>query len=80
MPYFPEPSANSREFNNADSFCIAFDRAWQELNKDESNKKQRQDKKIELALKQIENHPFIIHSPSKARDIAKFRIRLLELG
>ncbi len=80
MPYFPEQSANNREFNNADSFCIAFDSAWKELNQDESSKKQEQDKKIELALKQIESHPFVIDSPSKARDIAKFRIRLLKLG
>ena len=65
--------------NNADSFAMAFDEIWK---KDISKLKESeldQGKKMDLALKKIEDHPFLQNNPSKAREVAQFRIRLLDL-
>ena len=65
--------------NNADSFAMAFDQIWnKEISKLET-KKMAQDEKIDLAFSKIEEHPFLINNPSEARQVAKFRIRLLQL-
>ena len=65
-------------YNNADSFSMAFDSAWRD-NDIEKNKQLNIDEKIDITLKKIENHPFLIDNPSESKNIALFRIKLLGL-
>tara|TARA_Y100001968_G_C19012778_1_gene551429 strand:+ start:277 stop:480 length:204 start_codon:yes stop_codon:yes gene_type:complete len=65
--------------NNADSFAMAFDEAWKQGISNPEVQKMTQEKKIDLALSKIPDHPFLTNNPSEAREVAKFRIRLLSL-
>ena len=61
-----------RFFNNADSFAMAFDDEWNDLNiKDKS-------KKIKKILEILSDHPYVISNPKRAEEIANFRIRFLK--
>ncbi len=73
-------SNNERFFNNADSFGIAFDKAWRAFQTDPQVKNTSQAKKLELVLESIKDHPFLQKSPLKAKEVAEFRIRLLGLS
>ena len=58
---------------------MVFDRTWKQLrgsNKVELN----QDDHLEAVLEAMADHPFLISSPEIARQVAAFRIRLLELA
>ena len=57
-----------KNYNNADSFAIAFDEEWQRVNC--NDKTQKIDKVIQL----LSDHPFVVSNPENARNIAKFRI------
>ncbi len=77
---FPSPiDKNPQVFNNADSFAMAFDKAWERSCSENGSKEISQDKKIELALSQVSDHPFSIQNPSMAKEVANFRVRLLSL-
>ncbi len=65
--------------NNADSFAIAFDEAWQKNIAPLKEEKLEEKEKIDLALSYVKAHPFLKNQPSKAREVAEFRIRLLKL-
>ncbi len=68
-----------RVFNNADSFAMAFDSAWEEYcTNRETNQLSTKDK-IELILSKVSDHPFFIDHPSRAVEIANFRLKLLNL-
>ena len=67
-----------QEYDNPDSFAMAFDNAW--LDNSRSNEIENSDKKLENVLYQVSSHPFFQNHESDARDIALFRIRLLELS
>ena len=69
-----------KEFDNADSFGIAFDAAWLQESSHASKNKQSKKDKLETVLDQIKDHPFTKNNPVKAREIAEFRIRLLNLN
>ena len=62
-----------KTYNNADSFAIAFDDAWQKVNCDDI------DKKIDKVIEVLSDHPFLISNPENARNIAKFRIYSLKI-
>tara|TARA_Y100001968_G_scaffold92399_1_gene83095 strand:- start:802 stop:1005 length:204 start_codon:yes stop_codon:yes gene_type:complete len=65
--------------NNADSFAMAFDQIWnKEVSKLEGDEIDHKGK-IDLALSRLRDHPFLVENPSKAREVALFRIRLLKL-
>ena len=68
----------NNSYNNADSFSMAFDSAWKD-NDIEKNKQLNIAEKIEITLKKIENHPFLINNPTESKNIALFRIKLLGL-
>ncbi len=69
-----------RAFNNADSFAESFDSAWKKVVEEHSsNAPLTTAKKIDRALDLIKDHPFFIESPTKAKEVANFRIRLLKL-
>ena len=77
---FISPDAGTdRVFDNADSFAMVFDRTWKQLrgaNKFELS----QEEHLEAVLEAMADHPFLISSPDIARQVAAFRIRLLELA
>ena len=71
-------AANGNLYNNADSFAIAFDAAWN-LSDFENDKDKKIEEKIQITFEKIENHPFLIENPVQAKNIALFRIKLLGL-
>ena len=57
---------------------MVFDRTWKRLrgsNSDEVSQEQH----LEAVFEEMADHPFLISSPDMARQVAAFRIRLLEL-
>ena len=77
---FISPDAGTdRVFDNADSFAMVFDRTWKQLRSNESGEVS-QDSHLEKVLSAMADHPFLISSPEMARQVAAFRIRLLELA
>ena len=72
-------ASNENLYNNADSFAIAFDAAWNDCNlRNEKDKKIEQ--KIQIAFEKIKTHPFLIENPIQAKNMALFRIKLLGLS
>ena len=57
-----------KTYNNADSFAICFDEAWQKFNCNDI------DEKIDKVIEILSDHPFVISNVKNARNIAKFRI------
>ena len=79
MSFISPDAGTDRVFDNADSFAMVFDRTWNQLrgnNKDEFSKEEH----LEAVLQAMADHPFLISSPDLARQVAAFRIRLLELA
>ena len=77
---FISPDAGTdRVFDNADSFAMVFDSTWKQLRSNESGQVS-QDSHLENVLTAMADHPFLISSPEMARQVAAFRIRLLELA
>ncbi len=69
-----------RFFNNADSFAMAFDKAWERSFKNGSNEsKMSAHERLDFILKEIQEHPFFQSDPKKAKEVGEFRIRLLKL-
>ncbi len=70
---------NESQYNNADSFAIAFDEAWKGSVLG-GNNDLTIDEKIFIAFEKISNHPFLISNPIQSKNIALFRIKLLGLA
>ena len=68
----------NNSYNNADSFSMIFDNAWKEKNL-YANDNLTVDQKIEKIIEDNKEHPFIKSSRSEAINVAKFRLRLLNL-
>ena len=66
-------------YNNADSFAMAFDAAWNDCDL-ENDKNKKIEEKIQITFEKIKNHPFLIDDPIQAKNIAHFRIKLLGLS
>jgi len=73
------PPSSDRLFNNADSFAMVFDEAWQRHSRLEGDHGLSAEEKIPLILEQVADHPFAQDSPEQARQVAAFRVRLLGL-
>ena len=73
------PPSSNQVFNNADSFALAFDEAWQHHSQLQPNHNLNNEEKVELILEQISDHPFVVNQASMARQVADFRLRLLGL-
>ncbi len=72
-------ASNENLYNNADSFAMAFDAAWN--NCDLGNEKDIEiEQKIQMTFEKIKTHPFLIENPMQAKNIAHFRIKLLGLS
>ena len=72
-------AGTDRVFDNADSFAMVFDRTWKQL-RSKGNGDRSQDEHMEAVFSAMADHPFMISSPETARQVAAFRIRLLELS
>ena len=70
---------DDQTYNNADSFAIAFDSAWNNLDI-ESKTKLNKEEKIMKTFEKIKTHPFLIDNPIESKNIASFRIKLLGLS
>lgn len=75
----PIPINDDRQFNNADGFAMVFDPAWKECRKSAEFADQSLDEKIETVIEQLSEHPFVQSEPEQARQVAQFRVRLLDL-
>ena len=72
-------ASHENQYNNADSFAMAFDSAWNDC--DLENEKDRKiEEKIQMTFEKIKTHPFLIENPIQAKNIALFRIKLLGLS
>tara|TARA_B100001996_G_scaffold67449_1_gene49099 strand:+ start:511 stop:732 length:222 start_codon:yes stop_codon:yes gene_type:complete len=69
---------HNNSYNNADSFAMIFDEAWKK-NKSKAEDSLTTEEKIDKIIEENKDHPFIKNSPSEAINVAKFRLRLLEL-
>ncbi len=76
---FTPDSATDRVFDNADSFAMVFDRTWK-LMEQNSSESESPEQKLEAVIQAMADHPFVISSPEMARQVATFRIRLLDLS
>ena len=65
--------------NNADSFAMVFDQLWKTYISKQDQSELNEVEKIQLVLSKMEEHPFVINSPDQATEVAKFRIKLLDL-
>ena len=72
-------AANENLYNNADSFAMAFDAAWNDCDL-RSDKDKKIDEKIQIIFEKIKTHPFLIENPIQAKNTALFRIKLLGLS
>jgi len=72
-------AANENLYNNADSFAIAFDAAWNNTDLTDHKEKKIGDK-IQITFEKIKTHPFLVDNPIQAKNIALFRINLLGLS
>lgn len=73
------PLSSDRLFNNADSFAMVFDEAWQRHSRQHPDHGLSAEEKIPLILELVAEHPFAQDNPDQARAVATFRVRLLGL-
>ena len=73
------PIDDDRTFNNPDGFAMVFDRTWKQSAKTEHFADLSIDQRIEVVIESMHDHPFLQEEPEQARQIAIFRVRLLNL-
>ncbi|MEJ6828105.1 MAG: hypothetical protein QNK79_08250 [Synechococcus sp. ArSW.bin.68] len=73
------PIDDDRTFNNPDGFAMVFDRTWKKSAETEDFTALSIDERIEVVIKQMDDHPFLQTEPEQARQVAIFRVRLLNL-
>ena len=76
LPFQDKPG---QLFDNADSFAMVFDTAWQTLLGQPKASSLSAVEKKQLAMEACANHPFMLSNPAMADQVADFRIRLLGL-
>jgi len=55
-------------YNNADSFAMAFDEEWKNIDCEDLQLK------IDKVFENLSDHPFLVSNPENARKMAEFRI------
>jgi hypothetical protein len=58
---------------------MVFDRTWRQSAKTVEFSDLSIDERIDVVIKQMEDHPFLQTEPEQARQVANFRVRLLNL-
>lgn len=76
LPFQDKPG---QLFDNADSFAMVFDAAWQKLQAQADAHGLSAEAKTQQALEACADHPFMLSNPAMAEQVAAFRIRLLGL-
>ena len=79
MSFISPDAGTDRVFDNADSFAMVFDRTWKQLRAKGNGDVSHVDH-LEAVFAAMADHPFLISSPEMVRQVAAFRIRLLELS
>mgnify|MGYP005651833053 FL=1 len=74
------PTDDDRTFNNPDGFAMVFDRTWKQTAKTEQFENLSTDQRIDMVIKCMKDHPFLMSEPEQARQVAVFRVRLLSLN
>ena len=78
MP-LPLPDKPGQLFNNADSFAMVFDEAWQALQRRPATRDLSIEEMRRQVIEACADHPFMLSQPAMAEQVADFRIRLLGL-
>ncbi len=78
MP-IPIPDKPGQLFDNADSFAMVFDEAWQRQQRSPAARDLTIEDKRRQVLEACADHPFMVNQPDMAAQVADFRIRLLGL-
>lgn len=78
MP-IPIPDKPGQLFDNADSFAMVFDEAWQRQQRSPAASELTIEEKRRRVLAACADHPFMVNQPAMAAQVADFRIRLLGL-
>ncbi len=78
-PMIRVPIDDDRTFNNPDGFAMVFDRTWKQSANAEEFAELSIDQRIDTVIKKMDDHPFLQTEPEQARQIAIFRVRLLNL-
>ena len=73
------PEKAGQLFDNADSFAMVFDAAWQKLLTQSKAAGVSAEEKKRMAMEVCADHPFMLSNPAMADQVADFRIRLLGL-
>ena len=79
MSFISPDAGTDRVFDNADSFAMVFDRTWKRL-KGQDSDTAAGDAFVDRVFEAMADHPFLVSSPEMARQVAAFRIRLLDLN
>ncbi len=72
----PERPAD-QQFNNADSYGMAFETAWGRLSSSRAGHDLSREVRLESVLSELSDHPFAVRQPELVRQVAEFRLRLL---
>ncbi len=56
---------------------MAFDEKWKSMHKTTSGKSLEE--KLKIVMDALTDHPFLLNEPKEARNVAFFRIKLLNL-
>ena len=72
-------ASNENLYNNADSFAMSFDAAWNDSGL-EKDKDKNIEEKIQITFENIKTHPFLVENPIQAKNVALFRVKLLGLS
>ena len=76
---FTQNHGDQNLYNNADSFAMVFDEQWKKHNSSICKTDKSIEEKLEFIFNEIKEHPFLQSYPQQAREVAKFRVRLLNL-
>ena len=73
------PIDDDRTFNNPDGFAMVFDRTWKQSATTKEFEALSIDERIDVVIRQMDDHPFLLNEPEQAHQVAIFRVRLLNL-
>ena len=74
----PDPTTPSQTvFNNPDGFAMAFSDAWDSFDVRHPGHGLTREERLEAVMVELADHPFQRDWPEQARQLAAFRMRLL---
>ncbi|MCP9885235.1 hypothetical protein KBY97_08880 [Synechococcus sp. ATX 2A4] len=73
----PEQPAN-QQFSNADSYGMAFDEAWGRIGSLDPTDSGAREAALQGVISALSDHPFALSQPELVRQVAEFRLRLLQ--